>query len=169
MIDFALVTKIFHKNGEHKSQEKVPSFYGNSLFASDSMVALMSTGRKDDLESLIYILCYLYSAKIPTIEFVNQHINSFHMPSFLSEVLKFRVENKKECHERIIELLPENVRPAFQYIVQLKHDSKPDYGLIKLWLAYDRDDEQNAFESKLHIANDKIANNILFQHSKDPA
>lgn len=117
MIDFALVTKIFHNNGDHKAQEKVPSFHGNSLFASDSMVSLLSTGRKDDLESLIYILCYLYSATIPTIEFVNQQIDNFHMPSFLAEVLKFRVDEKTYCHNRITELLPENIRPAFQYII----------------------------------------------------
>ena len=71
MIDFALVTKIFHNNGDHKAQEKVPSFYGNSLFASDSMVNLLTTSRKDDLESLMYIFCYLYTGILPIIEFIN--------------------------------------------------------------------------------------------------
>ena len=74
ILDFALVTKIFHKNGIHKQQEKVRSFYGNSLFASDSMINLKTTSRKDDLESLLYIMCFLNSGTLPIIEFINKNI-----------------------------------------------------------------------------------------------
>jgi len=113
IIDFALVTKIFHKNGQHKEQEKVKSFYGNSLFASDSMVNLLTTSRKDDLESLMYIFCYLYTGILPIIEFINQNIDSLNMSQFLNEVLRYRVHNQEKCHSRIKELLPENLIPAF--------------------------------------------------------
>ena len=65
-------------------------FYGNSLFASDSMVQLKSTSRKDDLESLMYILTYLYAGTLPIIEFINDNIENFIMSKFLSEVLKYR-------------------------------------------------------------------------------
>jgi hypothetical protein len=58
-------------------QENVRSFYGNSLFASDSMSALKTTSRKDDLESLIYILCYLLSGTLPVIDFINENIDKF--------------------------------------------------------------------------------------------
>jgi serine/threonine protein kinase len=71
IIDYALVTKIFHNNGSHKPQENVRNFYGNSLFASDSMVNLKTTGRKDDLESLMYILCFLMKGTLPIIEYIN--------------------------------------------------------------------------------------------------
>ena len=91
IIDFALVSKIFHKNGEHKEQEKVSNFFGNSLFASDNMVNLKTTGRKDDLESLFYIMCYLYTGTLPIIEFINNNIETFNMSQFLNEVLKYRV------------------------------------------------------------------------------
>lgn len=40
IIDFALVTKLFHNNGQHREQESVRNFYGNSLFASEAMVNL---------------------------------------------------------------------------------------------------------------------------------
>jgi hypothetical protein len=53
---------------------------------------MKTPGRKDDLESLIYILCFLYSGSIPTIEFVNMHLDNFHMPYFLDNILKFRKE-----------------------------------------------------------------------------
>ena len=80
LIDFALATKIFHKNGEHQRQKKVSHFYGNPLFASDDMIQMKTPGRKDDLESLIYILCFMRDGMVPTIEFVNIHIDSIQMP-----------------------------------------------------------------------------------------
>lgn len=113
VIDFALVTKIFHKNGQHKAQEKVKGFYGNSLFASDSMVNLKTTARKDDLESLMYILCYLYNGTLPIIEFINSNIENFHMSQFLNEVLKYRKDNMQLCHSRIKNLLPMSMKAAF--------------------------------------------------------
>ena len=113
VIDFALVTKIFHKNGTHKIQEPVKGFYGNSLFASDSMVNLNTTARKDDLESLMYILCFLYSGTLPIIEFINANIENFHMSQFLKEVVKFRKDNKKECHTKITNLLPMSMKSGF--------------------------------------------------------
>ena len=100
------------------------------------MVNLMTTSRKDDLESLMYILCYLYRGILPIIEYINNNIDNFHMSRFLSKVLAYRSEHKAECHEKIKELLPESMKSAFQYIVMLKHEDKPDYNLIKLWLAF---------------------------------
>ena len=79
IIDFALVTKIFNGSGEHKKLEKVRSFFGNSLFAPDSMVGLTSTGRKDDIESFLYILCYLYKDILPVVQFINDNIDNFNM------------------------------------------------------------------------------------------
>jgi serine/threonine protein kinase len=157
IIDFALVTKIFYKNGQHKAQEKVKSFYGNSLFASDSMVNLLTTSRKDDLESLMYILCYLYKGVLPIIEFINMNIDNFHMSRFLSRVLKYRQEKKEQCHERIKSLLPMSMSNAFQYIINMAHEDKPNYGLLKIFCCFDEDDEKVALDSKIKITNHRLA------------
>lgn len=95
VIDFGLCSKIFNKNGTHKAQESVSSFYGNSLFASDSMSRLQTTSRKDDLESLIYILCYLLTGTLPVIHFINENIDKFEMDQFLNKILDYRVQNQK--------------------------------------------------------------------------
>jgi hypothetical protein len=83
----------------------------------------------------------------------------------LQEVLKYRINNKEKCHDRVRDLLPSNLVPAFQYIIQLEHDSKPDYNLIKLWLASSEDEEKEAFTSKLIIKNQRMAKDILYEHS----
>lgn len=150
LIDFALVTRIFHSNGQHKDQEDVRSFFGNSLFAPDSMVSLKSTGRKDDIESFMYILCYLYKGMLPVVEFINENIDNFNMNQFLEKILAFRVENKHKCHQKVKEYLPQSLVPAFSYIMSLKFADRPDYNLIKLWMATDEEDEKNVFKTQ-HI------------------
>ena len=44
------------------------------------MIQMKTPGRKDDLESLIYILCFMRDGMVPTIEFVNMHIDNIQMP-----------------------------------------------------------------------------------------
>ena len=151
MIDFALVTKMFDKNGAHKKQKKLDSFFGNSLFAADSMTNLMSTARKDDLESIMYLLCYLYKGTLPIIEYINNNLDNFQSSKFLPRVLEYRIENKKAIHDRIKSLLPPSMATAFTYICQLEHEDKPDYNMIKLLFSFDEEDEQRAFNSKLSI------------------
>lgn len=153
IIDFGLCSKIFNKNGTHKTQEKVSSFYGNSLFASDSMSALMTTSRKDDLESLMYIMCYLLTGTLPVIEFINENIDKFDMDQFLNNILDYRVKNKQHCHDEIVKLLYGSMKSAFQYIISLKHEEKPNYELIKLYMAFDEEYEIKALESKLVTEN----------------
>ena len=147
IIDFALVTKIFKPEGEHKEQENVKSFFGNSLFAPDSMVALTSTGRKDDIESFLYVICFLHHGVLPVVKFINDNIDVFNMNQFLDKILEFRVQNKELCHQKIKETLPKQLVPAFTYILSLNHSDKPNYNLIKLWMATDEEDEKNVFET----------------------
>ena len=92
-----MVTKFVDNNGVHKEQEKIDNFYGNSLFASDNTIMLKSTSRKDDIESLIYILCFLYTGILPVIEFINSNIDHFKMSDFINEVLVYRKNNMVSC------------------------------------------------------------------------
>ena len=75
MIDFALVTKMFHKNGKHRKQEPVTQLVGNPMFASETMVRMLSTSRKDDLESIMYLLCFLLNGSLPIIDYIDANID----------------------------------------------------------------------------------------------
>lgn len=132
---------------------------------SDSMVKMMSTSRKDDLESLMYILSYLYKGKLPVLDFINQNIESIQMSQFKSKILSFREKYSKLCHTKIKESLPEQMSPAFTYIMTLNHTQKPDYNLIKLWIAADQQDENNIFKKRYVIENQKLAKSLLYESS----
>ena len=43
------------------------------------MINLMSTGRKDDIESFFYILCFLYKGVLPVLEYINENIDKYNM------------------------------------------------------------------------------------------
>jgi len=75
------------------------------MFASDSMVELMSSGRKDDLESLMYILCFLNTGTLPIIDYINDNIAKFHMSILLKKVLKYRKEHKEHCKLKMKKLM----------------------------------------------------------------
>jgi casein kinase I family protein HRR25 len=72
LIDFPYAHKIYNSHGQRRNQKQLSSFFGNSLFSSDSMMNLRSPGRKDDLESLIYVICFLHSGSIPAMDEVKR-------------------------------------------------------------------------------------------------
>jgi hypothetical protein len=59
------------------------------------------------------------------------------MSRFLDKVLTYRKENSKECHNKIKNMLPGSLRSAFTYVTMLEHKDRPDYNLMKLYLAFD--------------------------------
>jgi hypothetical protein len=97
---------------------------------------------------LIYILCFLYCGAVPISEHINANINTIDKSEFLKQVFSYRVNNKALFRERMVELLPMNLVPAYQYIINLEHDAKPDYHLIKLWMATSEENEKLAFDSR---------------------
>lgn len=101
------------------------------------MVNLKTTGRKDDLESLIYLLCFLMKGTLPIIDFINQNIEGLDMGSFFDKVLEYRREKQLHCHTQIKAMLPGTIRTAFDYISSLSHTDKPDYNLVKLYFSFD--------------------------------
>lgn len=156
LIDFALVCKIINSKGEHRPQRRVESFFGNTIFASEAMVNLMSTSRKHDLESLMYLLCFFYKGTLPVIDLLHTVMKYGKMDDFLKIYCRFRIENKDHCHQKVKSYLPGSMPTAFSYIQGMKHEEKPNYQLIKLWLAFNEKDEQNAFTTNLQTQNSKV-------------
>ena len=54
------------------------------LFASDSLVNLYNTSRKDELECLIYMVCFLYKGQQPVSDFMQNNIEKVALSDFLN-------------------------------------------------------------------------------------
>jgi len=71
------------------------------------------------------------------------------MEQFILIYCKYRIENKDVCRQKIKDNLPASMATALTYINELNHSDKPNYQMIKLWFAFNEEDEQKAFRTKL--------------------
>ena len=149
--DFTSVTKVFHKNGVHKELGRNRNFCTNIMFASEAMVNQISISRRDDLESLMLLICYLKSGTLPVVEYINANLDSIDINKFIDDVLQFRIKNSKECELQTKELLGEKLQSAYIYVTALLHNKKPDYKLLKLLMAQTEVDEQQIIEEQLEM------------------
>lgn len=58
------------------------------------MMKLLSISRKDDLESLMYILCFLYNGTIPVVDYVNSRLDVSDSKCILDRIQNFRTKNE---------------------------------------------------------------------------
>lgn len=146
--DFTSVSKIFHKNGVHKEIGKNENFCSNIMFASESMVNQITVSRRDDLESLMLLVCYLKSGTLPVVEYINANLDHIDISKFIDDVLEYRIKNFKESQEQIKELLGERLQSAYIYTTGLVYNQKPDYKLLKLLIAQTELDEQQIIDEQ---------------------
>ena len=59
LIDFGLSVPYLHQNGIHVKKKTIDTFTGNYLFASLNSYRLNNKSRRDDLQSLMFLMVYL--------------------------------------------------------------------------------------------------------------
>lgn len=59
LIDFGLSCKYYEEDGTHSKKKYVEKFSGNFLFASLNSCRGNNKSRRDDVQSCMYIMCYL--------------------------------------------------------------------------------------------------------------
>jgi len=70
LIDFGLAQKFVDEDGKHKVKTDLRKFSGNFLFASLNSCRGYNKSRRDDVESLFYMLIYLLNnCNLPWCEF----------------------------------------------------------------------------------------------------
>lgn len=87
------------------------------MFSSESMINQTSISRRDDLESLMYIVTYLKSGTLPVIDFINDQLDTLDMNKFLGDVLDYRINSYRQCQEQIKVLLGPNLRSAYLNVI----------------------------------------------------
>jgi hypothetical protein len=96
-------------------------------------------GRKDDLEQLMQLCCFLFNGKLPIHKVIKDHLRQIKIKNLFDFVQEYRKNNIDNYHISVKEMLPKRFQTAYCYITSLNYDSKPEYTLVKFWLASNTD------------------------------
>jgi serine/threonine protein kinase len=112
LIDFGFC-KPYLNNGQHIEFKKINGMIGSKNYASTNSHNKIELSRRDDLESLCYMLLYFYSGYLPW-----NHIDDDES----IVLLKQDIINNQSYPSVILDFL--------KYIKLIKYDEKPNYYLI---------------------------------------
>jgi serine/threonine protein kinase len=113
LIDFGLCKPYLNKNGEYNSFKKTTSLIGSKNYASINAHECNELSRRDDLESLCYMLLYFYYGFLPWNDILDENliVNS-----------KKNLLNKNIAPKCILDLL--------RYVWAMEYEEHPSYYLI---------------------------------------
>ena len=122
-IDFGLSKKYLKKNGNHIDFSDKKRFCGTARYASIAAHTNKEQSRKDDLESIAYILIYMYKGKLPWQGIKHKEKKE-----------RYRLIGEKK-QEVTVEELCEGMSKEFvvflKYVRNLDFDEKPHYSALK--------------------------------------
>ena len=124
LIDFGLSKKYQStKTGKHILISELKKFTGSILFSSINSLKLLEQSRRDDLESIGYMLIYLMKGNLPW--------------------QRIKVDNKKESYLKVAQIkkyytpeklcrdLPKEMVQYMKYVKNLKFEEEPNYTYLR--------------------------------------
>lgn len=160
-IDFGLAKKYKDKNfsSQHIPYKEGKLLTGTARYASVNSHLGIENSRRDDIESLVYLLVYLAKGKRPW-----QHTSSDD-----KELEKLTTKKLKISAELLCENLPKQFIIFFQYCKSIKFEERPDYNFLKtllnevLYSIVDYDKlEITIPEEILSVEKEKIDNRVSY-------
>lgn len=122
LIDFGLSKRYVDNRGEHMKLEKNKRFRGTLRYASVNMHKGIENSRRDDLESLGYVLVYLANGYLP---WQLRGINAKNRDQLVART-KMLMKPRDLCKD---------VHPCFldyfNYVLNLKFEEKPHYDYLR--------------------------------------
>lgn len=119
IIDFGLSKKVMNQNGEHIKYIENKGITGTARYASIFTHQGIEQSRRDDLESLGYMLIYFLKGTLPWVNAPGKDTNEKYKR--IGEI-KMLTELDVLCSN-----LPRHFVEYFQLVRNLKFDEKPDY------------------------------------------
>lgn len=117
IIDFGLCKPFIYKE-KHIEMKSTHSFIGSRTYASINAHDYMELSRRDDLESLGYMMLYFYLGELSWKDLIAASDKD------IDKELKYRKQNLK------IESLPEVLVNYIKYVKSIEFTEKPNYFLI---------------------------------------
>ena len=123
LIDFGLSKKYKDAKGEHILYKEGKSILGTVRYVSIYTHLGIEQSRRDDIESLGYILVYLAKGVLPW-----QGLKAKTQKERYKLIMNKKIENKPEllCHG-----LPEAFCQFFEYARGIQFNERPDYSYLK--------------------------------------
>lgn len=144
-------------NGRHVICNITKTLSSNIIFSSVNVMNKIAPSRRDDIESIIYILIYFYSGTLPWVS--NKHINE--------------LEIKKTKEFIVLEPLCKNYPCEFinclRYVKSLEYDQEPDYEMLRCCF------KDMALKKKIlrvydwALSNEKMISRAKLDRSKTPS
>jgi serine/threonine protein kinase len=122
-IDFGLSKKYLKRNGTHIDFSDKRRFCGTARYASIAAHTNCEQSRKDDLESIAYILIYMYKGKLPWQGIKNKDKKE-----------RYRLIGEKKqkiTPEDLCSGMPKEFVVFLKYVRNLDFDEKPHYSALK--------------------------------------
>lgn len=139
-IDFGLAKRYIRKNGDHVSFLQNRKFCGTARYASIAAHSNVEQGRKDDMESIAYILIYLYKGKLPWQGI--KHKDKKERYRLIGE------KKEKTNEDELCEGMPREFCVFLKYVRSMDFDEKPHYSALRNMFA-------KLYESR-NYKNDKL-------------
>lgn len=118
IIDFGMAKKIIHNN-KHIEERNINDIIGSPNYVSLNVVNLLEPTRRDDIESVIYIMIYMILNNIDYIQYTNNTLKNQKNISVIAEVLL-----KNNTNLKLLSILT--------YIRKLHFSQIPNYEYIKV-------------------------------------
>lgn len=132
LIDFGNAVQCSDKNGNFLiSEREICSYAGTNTFSTVSWHRRESQCFKDDLQSMVYTLCFLFCGKLPWSKEATKHRRC--TSDIIKKQIKYKIEMKKMFVERskLFRGMDREMEQLYNYIITLKFNQIPDYRLQK--------------------------------------
>ena len=123
LIDFGLAKRFKNKNGLHIPYRDGKHLTGTLRYASCNTQLGIEQSRRDDIESIGYILLYFFKKNLPWM-----NVKGKNEKEKFKKVLDIKINCKLDD---ICQGIPKEIGLIIQYARDLKFDEKPDYNLIQ--------------------------------------
>ncbi|KAL1533411.1 Casein kinase 1-like protein 2 [Salvia divinorum] len=123
VIDFGLAKKYRDSNHEHIPYRENKNLTGTARFASINTHLGIEQGRRDDLESLGYVLMYFLRGSLPW-----QGLQAGNKKQKYDRISEKKVQTSIES---LCRGYPTEFASYFHYCRSLRFEDKPDYGYLK--------------------------------------
>lgn len=121
------------KTNQHAKFRYTKEIVGTERYGSINALRGLRQGRKDDLESLCYMLIYFFLGRLPW-QGISGYSETERLEKLLKEKRSFKIENYKQ--------IPKDFYTLFNYVKILKFEEEPKYSMMIKLLQNIRNENQ---------------------------